>query len=713
MNKRCFRPLLLSIISATVLFLAACSETPELYTHPEWLGGTSIETLQKEGDCNIFLALMDKAEYTIPIEKQLFALFVPRDKAFEEYFAKKGISSVNDLSKEDAFRLFTMFAFPNPLSRYQLIYEYAWDLESPQGEYGSLFFRKRTRSLLPSHTETPLYHPIYAGQELTIETDIPVWVPFITTEFMKDFNATLDGSDYEFLCRGSKWSGTQWHDAMVTDAEVRTSNGFIYFLDRVVDQHPTADQYLLRNQHKYGTFYNMLQPFATYTRWVNRMNEVVYNKGYNASKIYDIATPEGPSIGGGHHTKRNLFTLFVPTNEAWDKYFQENNITDIMELSEITRIYLIQSHILNSLAFKSRIDRGMRNTFGEHLELNTNTDITDSYLFNNAAFYEINKVLVPFVFRTVTGPVFLDNNYSTFLLALYLADKMNFVSSRDFDVTVFAISNEQFDEIGVRYVEDDNVMQFVTPEGRWIDFTPLELQQFIEGYIAREKLTDFSEEGFFELASGEYVYYNNNQLFAAGNAEEKVPVNISGSIENDINGILHYKNRPLKASAFTVAESIMNDPELTEFFTLLNDAGLVTVIQDPRTFRQVIRINFLRNSNDFTVFAPSNEAIVDARSRGIIPDDVTGLRNFIYNHVIRENVIFDDGKKSGIFNTRYAMQITQSGTVYSKLQIDNAVHNMVLTDMTGQVIEVPHDKANILIRAGVMHKIPKVILLPE
>jgi hypothetical protein len=37
---------------------------------------------------------------------------------------------------------------------------------------------------------------------------------------------------------------------------------------------------------------------------------------------------------------------------------------------------------------------------------------------------------------------------------------------------------------------------------------------------------------------------------------------------------------------------------------------------------------------------------------------------------------------------------------------------MVITDPSGQVIEVPHETANILTRAGVMHKIPSVIQLP-
>jgi len=37
---------------------------------------------------------------------------------------------------------------------------------------------------------------------------------------------------------------------------------------------------------------------------------------------------------------------------------------------------------------------------------------------------------------------------------------------------------------------------------------------------------------------------------------------------------------------------------------------------------------------------------------------------------------------------------------------------MVITDASGQIINVPHDQANILVDAGVIHKISKVILLP-
>ena len=77
MNKKTPDLKILMLFSVILLMVVGCQETPLIYTHPDWLGGSNIETLEKEGDCTIFLALMEKADYRLPIEKQLFALFVP------------------------------------------------------------------------------------------------------------------------------------------------------------------------------------------------------------------------------------------------------------------------------------------------------------------------------------------------------------------------------------------------------------------------------------------------------------------------------------------------------------------------------------------------------------------------------------------------------------------------------------------------------------
>jgi len=83
-----------------------CEDHQARFDDPPWLGGTNIETLEGKGNYNHFLALMDKAEYRRSIENQMFTLFVPNDSCFEAYFNSVGITSVEDLTIEQAEELF-------------------------------------------------------------------------------------------------------------------------------------------------------------------------------------------------------------------------------------------------------------------------------------------------------------------------------------------------------------------------------------------------------------------------------------------------------------------------------------------------------------------------------------------------------------------------------------------------------------------------------
>jgi uncharacterized surface protein with fasciclin (FAS1) repeats len=698
--------------------LSGCEKKiPEIYESPDWLGGTSIETLTEEGDCNIYLSLMEKAGYTEPIIKQLFTLFVPRDSAFQAYFNSIGISSVEDLTKDQAVQLFTLHVLRNPRSTYQLIYEWVWgELQGPDGEYAALFFRKETNSFSLPYKETVLYDPAYIGQTLLIDTRgtntarQAKWVPLFTVDFMEDYFASTDGSDYEFVYRDSKWGGMQWHNAMITKAEVRTRNGFIYYLDRVVPPMPSLEEYMRDNQDKYGVYYNLIQRFARYSpNGSNEQNELIYYKQYIAPML-DIANDEGPS--GDELNRQDMFTAYIPSNEALQDYLDKNvypYYSSIDSLPDVTLNYIIQSHITDKLGLKSKMEKGIYNMFGDIINIDPETDITNAFMCSNGVLYEMNKVMEPYAFTTVPGPLFFNSNYTIFLNALLMTDMMNTISTPEFQVSVFAPSNEQLANYGIRYNAQDNVMQYLSRSSLWTDFRNEDLEEFVENHIIKSKITDFSGEGFIEMASEHYVYYNNNVLYGAGNFEDGDNTGFTETVENEINGMLYYLDNVIKPPDLTSAETIENDPELSEFYSLLAESGLLSTRVDPFTFDTLPVLNFLAESDYWTMFLPDNAAVLQAEIDGDIPDDQELLKDFIYYHFIKGNVIFDDGQKSGTFNTSYIDTITEQGTVYGELYISNSLHNLQVTDQSGQVISVSHSDANNLIDGGVMHKIPGVL----
>jgi hypothetical protein len=190
--KKSVKLILVAMFAVGMLGMTGCVDHQERYEKPPWLGGSSIETLTERGNYTTFLALMEKANYTEPISKQLFTLFVPDDAAFDAYFKSVGKNSVNDLTKEEAVQLFTLHVLPNPRSRFQLVYEYAWsefqgpDQDQPMGEYASLFHRKPTPSTSTPYPEIVKYDTPTgqkAGTELLMYTGSKN-VPLFTDEFL-------------------------------------------------------------------------------------------------------------------------------------------------------------------------------------------------------------------------------------------------------------------------------------------------------------------------------------------------------------------------------------------------------------------------------------------------------------------------------------------------------------------------------------------------
>ena len=99
--KKSIKLLLIAVCAVGIFGITGCEDHQARYENPPWLGGSRFETLEESGNYTTFLALMEKANYTEPISKQLFTLFVPDDAAFEEYFKSAGINSVNDLTKDE------------------------------------------------------------------------------------------------------------------------------------------------------------------------------------------------------------------------------------------------------------------------------------------------------------------------------------------------------------------------------------------------------------------------------------------------------------------------------------------------------------------------------------------------------------------------------------------------------------------------------------
>ena len=209
--------------------------------------------------------------------------------------------------------------------------------------------------------------------------------------------------------------------------------------------------------------------------------------------------------------------------------------------------------------------------------------------------------------------------------------------------------------------------------------------------------------------SKNFIRYSNGEIQATENLRIRDKVTIAETIPNDRNGILYNINNVIK-SRYLMGKWLLNDPEVSKFKDLLVKVGMLdTRLRDPNTRDSIPNLKFLAEADYWTGLIPTNDAMLKAEAAGEIPTQTEELKKFLLYHFIRRNVIFDDGLKSGEFSTNMIDEVTPTGVKYATLKFTNVLHNLSIEDRKGNVVQVNHSKANILVRKGVVHKIPSVL----
>lgn len=702
------------LLTGLIISLFSCKEDHHSpFDDPPWLGGSIIETLEGEGNYTILLDLMRKANYEEPIEKGLFTIFAANDSAYQAYFSSKGISSVDDLTEKQAQMLFTLNILNTPRSRQQLIYDYlqyhgGW--QKPNSEIGALLWRIYTKGRSPEYLDEVKYFKNFLGQTLKIVGQDKL-VPMLSTEFFREYNGDSEGSDYTYFFPNTPWKGLQWYNAAVTKPEAKTSNGFIYYLDRAVPEIPNIDDYLRMNQDKFSVYYDLIQRFAEYS--FNTYDDDpertrLYRKTY--TRISNLTQELGPSLAPPYD-RRNSFSAFIPTDDVLQKFIDETFLKSFPNLDsvpEVSLITLAQSCLINLFAIPSKIQGSLINAYGDIIPIDVYNDVVEATLLSNGPVYTMKKYYPPRAFTSTVGPVFFNNDYTTYLYGINNAKMVASLTSPDLYVNIFAPTNDGLLEGGIRYYQLRKQLEWYADDETWKAMDEFSIKEFVENHIVTNNQIDYSGEGFIRTNSGNYIYYNNNQLQGGGNQELGTTVKITGKEEGD-NGVLYHLDKAILGPKKDPSRFIAEDNQLSEFFNLLCEAGAVDTIIDALTRMEYPRIKFLQEQYYWTVFAPTNNAIITARNNGLIPEDPKELMEFLRYYFVHTNVIFDDGVSKGEFETAKIDSITPPIVYYAKLQINNMSKNLELIDKQGNNVKVNHSQANNMVKTGVVHKIDKML----
>ena len=463
-------------LSAVVLTMTACQDDlgdDSHYKAPSFLAGNALQVLEKsyEGHTfNTFLRGIELVGYNDVVDSQILTVLAPTDEAFAAFLREKGYAGIEDLYYANP-------TYATQLITYHLLY-YAmdWDkmtnfrpsegdaaTESQRARMAGMYNRYRTRCAVEETVEF--------NSEASVNANVRVvhYDRYLTV-FSEKLFATLGidaASNYNYFFPNTEWNpkhlanGFNVMNAAVLDtAAVVTDNGYLYHIDHVIEPVGTIYDEISSNED-YSLVKNLFDQYGYYLI----DNDESDNRGYTVyshrfSSLPDIASEWAVSDYLAFATNSFAsYNLFIPTDRALNKMFSEYweegcGYSSVSDLNPAIQGILLQECVgyidvdgvrtTQYMCYPDYIREGkVQSSFGTTIE--TDPSSFDENLFcNNGVIYGSSQMEVPGVFSSVAGPAFKDVKYLPYLYALYGADLLLSLSSKESDYIALIPDTAQF-----------------------------------------------------------------------------------------------------------------------------------------------------------------------------------------------------------------------------------------------------------------------------
>ena len=703
------------------LFLTGCNkELDEHYERPDWLPSPIYQQLQSKGNFKNFLACVDKAGYKKTLSGAgYFTVFAPNDEAFADFFTAQGLSDVDDIDETMARKIVTYSLVYNSFEKARLA-----DFQSGTGWMPLNAYKRRTAYYDGVFDATTQDGTIVKATSVNrnfgyvFGDNNNKHIPYFIDTYMAEKDLTA--ADYNYFFPGVPFTGFNVVDARVVEADTRAENGTIHEVDKVILPLENIETHLAAKP-EYSVFKELLEKYTVgflYNAEVTSRYKVmtgsddpVYIKYYLGSLAFS-PNNENYLKQSDNDAQSNGWTMFVPTNAAANEYI--NNVllehyNSLDEMSPQIIFDFINAHMWQSTVWPSKFNSAL-NALGEEARFNPATDVVEAKVLSNGMFYGTSKAQDADVFRSVYGKGYLDPKYSLMTRFLDRELKTTIISPY-VKFTMFLISDEVLRAAGHDYNPTRN---------EWIynGSTSLAVENWSRMINMHVMITqggeldDLSGKGIVETFGGELIKFDNSTVFAAGNIEEAIQVNVTSS-KTAHNGIVHYvdniirfpDNVPAKGPGFYIRDlgDAVDEPYKAFYDYLFNSTVFNKTTGD---------INGVTSGAFHTFFIPSNAAIAQAVADGYLPASVNPttdadkqkVADFIQYHILPRFTIIGNGKEEGTFEALFKTLLGDVTTLTVSNKPD--ISEFTVTDMKGRTATVVNDESShVLGNRAVFHQI--------
>ncbi|RZK36359.1 MAG: hypothetical protein EOO90_27480 [Pedobacter sp.] len=727
-------PKFLIVTLTFIVFLSSCrkKEFDEFYGRPENLGDPIYQQLQAKGNFSKFLECIDKAGYKETLSTAgSWTVFAPTDDAFKIYLQENSLTEITaDLASK--------------IVRYSMIYdgektEKLSDFFSNRGFIKNTAFRRRSvyydfvydekdNNGNPIKAIATNRNGIYFAGDFNNKSVTYFLAPFMAF-------SGLSATDYNFFYPNIPYNGANIGPAHLVPNQqnIIAENGIIHVIDRVLTPPLSIDQYI-NAKPEYSSFKGLLDKFVTFglNADISHRYEVLTGKAANVYvKSYSTLLSFSPNNenylkADANDAQSGSYSIIAPTNSAIEtytkdvllKYWRKRGVRTLNELyvvaPDVVRDY-INAHMYNVTVWPTKLTT-IQNALGDVTKLAT-TDLIDKQILSNGFLYGSNKSQDASVFSSVYGNINLDPDYSIMKQALLYFNLTIQLKTPSLRYLVVPIPDATMRKMGFTY-EPFFVSQPI--RGDLVALKRI-LQTHIIPLGNRAIPNITSGAGILEASNGEYIKYDRGRLLSAGTqdstlvAKQTIPVDSISTTPT--NGAVVYGKEALTFTVLNIGKhiekygTVASDPYYN-FFQFLSNSVLYN--------KATGAITGTTDGINYTIFIPTNAAIVSAVRAGLLPGnvttgvpnfvptdglDVSKVNNFIQYHILNKTTVVSDGQKMGEFET---LLKGSSGDAAKINVVMNTTTTLQLRDVTNATVNVllgANDRSNVLSNRTVIHQI--------
>ena len=695
------------MVVVTSITLVSCRKEKfdEYYGRPDNLAAPIYQQLEAKGNFTIFLKLIDKASYKDILSKSgYWTLFAPNDDALKVFFQENSIPNAEAVSTELASKIV----------RYALVFnafktDRISDFQSNIGWVPNQAFKRRTAYYDGFYKETVngVERVVFSsnrnntngnGTPFYVDGDNNnKYVPYFHEKYVSAKG--LSAADYNFFYPNQPYTGFNFVGGAVQTADIIAENGVIHEVNKVSLPLPSIDQYL-EGKPQYSLFKSILDKYLV-TYQINEQatrryqiltgsSEKVYIKVYNAGLAFS-PNNENYLKQTDNDGQSDGYSLFVPTNSVLQDFID----TKILEfypsldaLPQYILIDIINSHMWQNTVWPSQFGSQL-NLLEETARFNPSTNVVDKQILSNGIFYGTNKVQESNTFFSVYSRPYLNPAYTLMTRALN-EEYRRIINNIGIKFTLFMMSDELLRIKGFDY----DIIR-----GEWVYIAPStglrvagglarsRIQRILYNHIVStpsNQLNNLSGTGYIRTGDrdvpGEYIKWDNNKVFAAGNEDAGTVVNITG-FDDTSNGRVYYTDNLLEYSERGIglklaALAATPNSQLKKFFDYLNNSTIYN--------RTSGVINGVALGTSYTLLVPDNSSIDAAISGGLLPTsnnpssltDRERVIAFIRYHILVRNTFAPDGNQD--VTSTETLHKNNNDEVVS-VRVNNLLNNLSFT----------------------------------